>query len=181
MRRWNSAPLALVLLLSGLAAPVFAQGTHAKGSSGLGYNGWGVRVGVSSGPNFGDGFDPDQIYGGVHFELGEFARDVRFRPVIEVGIGDDVTLLQAIADVHYVFSKVQVWKPYVGGGAGLTFVKLNDAPTGVDDTDNELSLMGVGGIETKLKSATKFFLEARVGLVGDDEPDFKLAAGWTWK
>jgi hypothetical protein len=179
MKRWNSAPTLFVLLLFGLAAPALAQGSQAKGPS-LGYNGWGVRVGVSQGPSLEGDFDPDQIYGGVHFELGEFARDVRFRPVLEVGFGDDVTLLQAIADVHYVFSKVQVWKPYVGGGVGLTFVKLNDAPSGVDDTDNEIGLMGVGGIETKLKSATKFFLEVRVGL-GDDDPDLKLGAGWSWK
>ena len=153
---------------------VLAQGAgQSSGGAGIGWEGWGVRVGVSS--------DPDQVYGGVHFDLGHFATNVRFRPTIEIGVGDDVTLIQAVAEAHYVFSKVQVWKPYVGGGVGISYVNIDKdlLPPGVDNTDNEIALMGVGGIETKLKSSTTFFLEAKVGF-GDDDPDLKLAAGWTW-
>jgi len=162
--------VAAVSLLASNA--VLAQGAgKSSGGSGIGWEGWGVRVGVSS--------DPDQVYGGFHFDLGHFAPNVRFRPTVEIGVGDDATLIQALAEAHYVFSKVQVWKPYVGGGVGISYVKLDNLPPGVDDTDNDLALMGIGGIETKLKSATRFFLEAKIGF-GDDDPDLKLAAGWTW-
>ena len=169
MRGWRSLPLLALVVLAGLATPAFAQQAGPR----LGWNGWGVRVGLTS--------DPDQVHGGVHFELGEFARNVRFRPTIELGFGDDVTFLQAHAEVHYVFSKVQVWKPYVGGGAGFNYVKLDDPPgLGGDDDDTNVGLMGVGGVETRLKSGVGFGFELKIGLT-DDDPDFKVAAVWTWK
>jgi opacity protein-like surface antigen len=166
-------PVLALLLLACLATPALAQ-TKQAGPD-LGWNGWGIRFGLTS--------DPDQVYGGVHFELGEFARNVRFRPTIEIGAGDDVTLVQALAEVHYVFSKVQVWHPYVGGGAGFNYVKVDlppSAPAGADDDDTDVSIMGVGGVETKLKSGVGFFFEGKVGL-SDDDPDFKVGVGWTWK
>jgi opacity protein-like surface antigen len=172
MRRSIAGPILLLLPLA-LATPAGAQGQRAQGPS-LGWNGWGLRLGVST--------DPDQAWGGVHFELGEFARNVRLRPTIEIGVGDDATVIQGLAEVHYVFSKVQVWKPYVGGGVGLIHVNADiDTPLGTEEvSDNELSLMGVGGVETRLKSGTRFFLEGKVGL-NNDSPDLKLGAGWSWK
>lgn len=177
MRRRFIAPL-LLPLLTALAAPALAQTASqpatGPGTSGIGYRGWGAQVGLSD--------NPDQIYGGVHWDLGEFARNVRFRPVIEIGRGDHRTLVQALADVTYIFSKVQVWHPYVGGEIGFSYVDIDSSqlPPGADNTDTDLALMGVGGVETRLKSGTKFFLEAKVGF-GDDDPDFKIGAGWTWK
>jgi hypothetical protein len=175
MIRRYANPILLLPMLVCLATPALAQ-SSAKSSSrsgpGIGWRGWGVRVGASQ--------NPDQIYGGVHFDLGEFAKDVRFRPYFEIGSGDHVTTLQAMAEVTYLFSKVQVWKPYVGGSLGFDYVTLNDVPSGVDDTDTGIALMGIGGIETKLKSGTKFFAELKIGFA-DDDADAKVGVGWTWK
>ena len=180
MRRWFLAPIVLVLLVA-LTGPALAQTSGKSGgrttssqSSGIGYQGWGVQVGVSS--------NPDQIYGGVHWDLGEFARNVRFRPLFEIGRGDHATIIQGMAQVTYIFSKIQVWKPYVGGELGITYVNIDSSslPPGVDNTDTALALQGVGGIETRLKSGTRFNLELKAGF-GDDDPDFKIGAGWTWK
>jgi hypothetical protein len=174
----NRRGLFVMVLLAGLlAAPAMAQsgGTSKKSAGGpdFGWKGWGVRAGVSS--------NPDQIYGGVHFDLGTFAKNVRWRPSVELGFGDDATLLQInFGEVHYIFSQVQVWKPYVGGSVGFNYVKVDGLPSGVDDTDTNIGLMGVGGVETKLKSGVGFLLEARVGLTNDD-PDFKVGCGWSWK
>jgi hypothetical protein len=162
MKARIAAPFLLLPLLAVLSTPALAQGTAH-----IGYRGWGVRAGLTS--------NPDQLYGGVHWDLGEFARNVRFRPNVEFGFGDHVTVVQGNAEVHYVFSKVQVWKPYVGGSAGII---LADPDHGSTQTD--LSVMGVGGVETKLKSAISFFIEGKVGLTTDD-PDFKVGVGWTWK
>jgi hypothetical protein len=162
MKARIATPILLLPLLAVLSTPLWAQGT-AK----IGYRGWGVRVGLSS--------DPDQVYGGFHWDLGEFAHNVRFRPNLEIGFGDDVDVLMANAEVHYVFSKVQVWKPYVGGSTGFIYANPD-----VGDSDTDLTLTGVGGVETKLKSATSFFIEGKVGLT-DNEPDFKAGVGWTWK
>ncbi len=170
MRRKFVIPLVL-LLTCPLAASAYAQ---SSGGASRGWDGWGVRVGVSS--------DPDQVYGGVHFDVGRFARDVRFRPTIEIGFGDDATVIQAFGEAHYVFSKVQVWKPYVGGGVGLTYYDIDDdnLPPQVDDSDTDLGLMGIGGIETSLRSGARFHIELKIGF-GDEDPDLKLGVGWTWR
>lgn len=162
MKARNAASLLILPVLAVLSTPALAQGT-----SHIEYRGWGARVGLSS--------DPDQVYGGAHWDLGEFARNVRFRPNVEVGFGDDVTFLQANAEVHYVFSKVQVWKPYVGGSVGFVYADPDNG-----DSDTDIGVMGVGGVETKLKSATSFFIEGKVGITNND-PDFKAGVGWTWK
>jgi opacity protein-like surface antigen len=180
MRRFVLAvPIVFALAALIQADEALAQGTTeapAQGTTGIGWKGWGVRVGASA--------DPDQIYGGVHFNLGEFAKDVRFRPTIELGFGDDVTTLEALAEVHYVFSKVQVWKPYVGGGIGLAYVNVDDNDNGNgngngDDSDTEFAFAIMGGAETKLKSGNGFFIEGKIGL-GDNDPDFKVGVGWSF-
>jgi len=161
--------LAVPVLLV-LAALVPADEALAQGTAGIGWKGWGVRVGASA--------NPDQIYGGVHFNLGEFAKDVRFRPTIEIGFGDDVTTVQALAEVHYIFSKVQVWKPYVGGGIGLTYNNVHNNDHG-DHSDTQFSLAAMGGVETKLKSGNGFFIEGKIGF-GDNDADFKAGVGWSF-
>ncbi len=174
MKRWFGLSLLIGVLLTGSMSPALAQTkTKPSGTSGIGWNGWGVQVGLSS--------SPDQFFGGVHFNLGEFARNVRFRPTLDLGVGDHVTLIQALAEAHYVFPKVQVWKPYVGGGAGLAYADFNSgAGRRSGDTVTKFSLAAVGGVETRLKSASTFYFEGKVGL-GDADPDFKLGVGWTWK
>lgn len=177
MIRWSRASILLVVLLAAFAAPTLAQTTAKPAPSaapGIRFTGWGVRVGGSS--------NPDQIYAGFHWDLGEFAKNVRFRPLVEFGTGDHATLVQGLAEATYIFSKIQVWKPYVGGDIGFTYVDTDRdvLPRGADHIDTDIALMGVGGIETRLKSGIRFFLEAKVG-IGSDDPDFKAAAGWTWK
>ncbi len=181
-RGLRTVPLLIAVSVLILASPAWAQTTTStsttttsksgsSGMSGIGWQGWGLRVGGSA--------NPDQIYGGVHFNLGYFAKDVRFRPTVEIGFGDHETLVQALAEVHYVFSKVQVWKPYVGGGLGLNYVdwKDNDDHSG---SDTEVSFAGMGGVETKLHSGNTFMLEGKVGF-GDHDPDFKFGVGWSFK
>ena len=53
---------------------VFTTKTMAQGLDDIQWTGWGGRAGLSSGP--------DQGYVGFHVNLGEFARNVRFRPSV---------------------------------------------------------------------------------------------------
>jgi opacity protein-like surface antigen len=156
----------IVLILAGLTQKGFAQGL-----SRIRWNGWGVRAGLSS--------DPDQAYGGVHFNLGEFVTNVRFRPSMELGLGDDLVLIQMLAEAHYVFSNVQVWKPYLGGGLGLTYVNYDKDHPG-DDSETKVSLNPIGGIETMINQGMKFFFELKLGLTNED-PDIKFGVGLSWK
>ena len=65
------------MIVAAMALTVFAASARAQGV--------GVQAGASA--------DPDQFYAGVHVETGELAEHLRFRPNVEVGVGDDVTLV----------------------------------------------------------------------------------------
>lgn len=145
----------------------FTSNTMAQGLDGVRWTGWGVRAGVSSGP--------DQGYVGFHVNLGEFARNVRFRPSMELGFGDDQILLQTLAEVHYVFSNVKIWKPYVGGGLGLTYIDYSKDHNRRDDSETGLSFTPVGGVETAINNM-KFLFELKLGLASND-PDVKIGVG----
>jgi hypothetical protein len=155
----------IVLILAGFSPKAIAQET-----SEIRFEGWGIRAGLSS--------DPDQVYGGVHFNLGKFTKDVRFRPSVEVGFGDDRTLVQMLAEVHYVFSQFQALKPYAGAGVGLTYVNYDDDHPR-DGSDTGGSLNAIGGVETELKQGMTLFFELKVGLAHDD-PDIKFGVGLSW-
>jgi opacity protein-like surface antigen len=175
--------LVIVAMTGALSSsPLLAQETttttttpqyhSASNAAGIRWEGWGPRVGVS--------FSPDQFWGGVHFNLGYFARDVRFRPTIYAGFGDHVTLITGMAEVHYIFSKVQVWKPYVGGGLGITFVNADEGEKFDDLSDTEIAFAAVGGVETKLHSGALMGFEGRIG-IGDADPDVMLGVTWSFK
>jgi len=168
MRNSKYAYLAVAIIMVMLAG--FASKAMAQEMSGIRFDGWGIRGGLSS--------DPDQVYGGVHFNLGEFTKDVRFRPSVEVGFGDDQTLVQILAEVHYMFSTFQALKPYAGAGVGLTYVNYDDDYPG-DGSDTEGSLNAIGGVETQLNQGMNLFFELKVGLANDD-PDIKFGVGLSW-
>ena len=128
---------------------------------------WGPRVGLSS--------DPDQIIGGVHFNAGYLAPDVRVRPLVQMGLGDDQFTLTGACAVHYEFGNLGGdWRPYVGGELGLVY---SDRDNGTDDT--ELGLSAGGGIERNLSSGSILQLELRLGLI-DETPDLQFHVGWAF-
>ena len=135
----------------------------------VGYRGWGPRVGLSSGP--------DQFVAGAHFDLGEFAPHVRWQPSFDFGFGDDVFTLTGNLMVAYYFPVKASVTPYAGGQVTAAYFNFDDHRG--DDSDTEISLAGVGGIETRLKGGTRFLAEIQLGF--GDIPDVKLMVGWTFK
>jgi len=89
-----------------------------------------------------------------------------------------MTLLAINGEAHYrFFADWDRWSPYAGGGLGLNL--LSDDDEGLrDDTDSELGLSALGGIERYLANGNRFFIEGKAGLV--DSPDLKLSVGWTF-
>ncbi len=159
-RKWIGLVVAVVLGLA-ISGPAAAE---------IGYRGWGPRVGFSG--------DPDQIVGGVHFDLGEFAPHVRWQPSVDFGFGDDVFALTGNLMVAYYFQVQGTVTPYAGGQLTAAYFSFDDGRGG-DDSDTEIGPAGVGGIETKLKSGTRFLAELQLGF--GDIPDVKVLVGWTFK
>jgi opacity protein-like surface antigen len=152
-----------------ILAVLFGAGA-AGAQDEVGYRGWGPRVGAT--------IEPDQVHFGAHMDFGHFAEHIRFQPNVEVGVGDDLTLVALNFEGSYRFRENwDVWTPYAGGGLGINFLSF-DIEGLEDDTDTDFGLNLMAGIERGISGGDRFFLEAKVGLA--DSPDMKLTAGWTF-
>jgi hypothetical protein len=148
--KWVSGVSFLLGLVLFSSAPAFAQ------------NG-GIRGGIS--------VNPDQIYFGGHFETSPLIDRLYFRPNVEVGFGDDVTLIGANMEFVYKFTSRRPWNVYAGGGPALN-ITMRDGENG-SNTNTGLNLLA--GVE----QAKGLFFEFKIGVV--DSPDFKFGVGWTFK
>jgi hypothetical protein len=122
----------------------------------------GIRGGIS--------VDPDQFYFGGHLETSPLIDRLYFRPNVEVGFGDNLTLIAANMEFVYKFTTRRPWNIYAGGGPALNIL----IPEGGDsDTDAGLNLL-VG-----VEQARGLFFEFKLGAI--DSPDFKFGVGYTWR
>jgi len=121
----------------------------------------GVQAGVS--------LDPDQFYFGGHIETSPLIDRLRFRPSVDVGIGD-VTTVSGNFDFTYTFPGGRPWNLYVGGGPSINWY---DFDNGDSDTEGGFNfLVGV-------KNRGGRFFEAKIGVEGS--PDFKFGVGYTFR
>lgn len=150
-----------VLLLVFAATPVMAQRP-------FGVYGGGPRVGIT--------MNPDQVHFGGHLDMGDLAPRLMLMPSLEVGIGDNMTIVSTTFDVNYRFREDWgSWNPYLGGGIGPQFISSD---FGRDNTEVGVAIQG--GIARQLTSQPGFmFLEFKLGLV--DYPDAKFTVGWNFR
>jgi len=148
LRLASLACLGAVLLLAPGAA-------HAQG-------GFGLRTGVS--------VDPDQFFVGAHVDAGPLAGRLWFRPNLELGFGDNLTLLAVNAELAYWFRSQGAWRAYAGGGPALN----------VYDSEGGSGSHTEAGLNFMLGVAHRggFFVEAKLGVF--DSPDLKLGFGYSF-
>ena len=115
--------------------------------------------------------DPDQFFFGGHLETSPLIDRLHFRPNIEIGFGDDITLIAANMEFVYKFPRRGGWGVYAGGGPALNVYMLDEA----DDSQTDAGLNLLIGVE----QASGLFFEFKMGLV--DSPDFKFGVGWTFR
>jgi len=153
--------LPIAILMLACALPALAE---SRATGDLGLRQWGVRLGV--------GADPDQAIGGFQFDLGDVADRLRLEPNVELGVGDDHTVISLSAPVHYRFDVDSDLEPYAGGGLSVAF-DFRDLPSGSDkdDEDVEIGFRFIGGVEWRLKDGKEFRIELSLhaGLVHDAE------------
>ena len=124
---------------------------------------FGIRGGVS--------MDPDQVYVGGHYETGPLVDRLHFKPNLELGFGDDVTLVAVNFEFVYKFLTRRNWTLYAGGGPAINFYSFDD----IDDGDTEPGFNAMFGAET----SNGLFFEVKLGAI--DSPDLKFGVGWTFR
>ncbi len=156
--------IALVTVTCLLAAGVALAGSYPLG----------VRAGISS--------TPDQFFLGGHAEAYEFSPGVMLVPNVEIGFGDDVTLVCVNGGVRYSFLETEFnrFVPYAGAELGFNYISW-DVPAGygIDDSETKLVVNLMGGVQKKLDAKKSLLLELKLGL-SDYAPDLKLTAGLTF-
>ena len=129
----------------------------------------GVRAGLS--------ISPDQFVVGGQLSFQNLAPDWTFDPSLELGLGDDVTVIAFNLDaLYHLRLSGSDWRPYVGGGLGLASASWDD-PRGLhDDTDNDVGLNVVLGFRVPTRAGQHWFTEMRLGVA--DLPDLKVVGGF---
>ena len=132
------------------------------------------------GPRVGFSVDPDQLVFGGQAVIGEVMPDLTFDPSLEIGIGDDISVIAVNFDLHYHFRiRDTAWRPYAGAGISVNFIDVDREPPAQDDGDTEVGGNVVLGAGAPTAAGNRFFAEMRFGL--GDIPELKLLVGWNFK
>jgi hypothetical protein len=144
------AAVSLILLLCLSAGPASASAQTV-----------GARVGVSA--------DPEQFYFGGHVETPPVVDYLRFRPNVEVGLGNDVTVAGLNFELAYHFPDRRGWNLYAGGGPALNFI------------DTELDNRAEGGFNLLggIQHEDGLFAEVKVGAM--ESPRLKIGVGYVFR
>ncbi len=152
--------LTIVHFLLGLAGLALMPGVAAA-------QGPGVRGGVS--------INPDQFYFGAHYETNALVDRVHFRPNVEAGLGNDLTLIALNFEFAYKFPRRSGWQLYAGGGPSVNFYSFGRSPGGGRESNSEAGLNFLIGVEQR----EGLFFEFKIGAL--DSPELKFAVGWTFR
>lgn len=133
-----------------------------------------------AGPRIGFSLDPDQLVLGGQFLIGEVAPSITFDPNLELGFGDNMTVIGTSFDLHYHFGLTNSeWRPYLGAGVGIHFFDVNRSPPASDNTFTEVGGNVIIGAGVPTRSGSRFFTEMKLGI--GDIPSLKLLAGWNFR
>jgi len=161
----------LTLVLGLAMAAAYAADDPSTGSSGMGWYGWGVRLGVAS--------DADQVVGGAHVNFGEVANHLRFQPDLQLGSGDDVTTLYGTAPLYYRFQRFgSGMTPYAGGGLAVGWVDYDAPPGFEDESDVEVGGKATGGVEWERRDGAAMGVELSLGF--GDVHDVQVVGCWSF-
>lgn len=133
---------------------------------------------TSVGPRIGLSIDPDQLVIGGQINTNEIARNITLNPNLELGFGDDVTVIAANLDGQYHFLvQGSDWRPYVGLGLGLNFVSVDLPPPYRDASDTEVGLNVALGSNIPTGGGNPLFGELRFMLGDSSLPGMKIMFG----
>ena len=128
-----------------------------------------VAVGQTIGPHAGISIHPEQFYFGAHAETPPLADRLRFRPSIDLGVGDDVTTGALNIEFAYHFRSAQPWNVFAGGGPALNIIKTSG------ETNAEPGLTVLLG----LAHEDGLFVEIKAGVL--DSPRLRVGVGYQFR
>jgi hypothetical protein len=125
---------------------------------------------IGSGVQAGLSLDPEQFYFGGHIETTPLIERLRFRPSVDIGLGDNITAVAGNFEFTYTFPAQQGWNLYVGAGPAINWY---DFDNGRSDTEGGFNFL-IGA-----KQSGRLFFEMKIGMEGS--PDLKFGVGYTFR
>src|SRR5438067_1576907 len=112
--------------------------------------------------------NPDQVYGGVQYEIAPIVHNVWLTPSIDAGFGNQATLIDGNIDFLYrrPVARRSPWTMHVGGGPALNYYRL---------PFYSRTAAGIGAVAA-LSHASGWFTQLRLGFL--ENPDFRLGVGY---
>ena len=153
-----------LLVTAVLMGSFFAGPAHAQ-------DGFGIRAGVSA--------RPEQFYFGGHAAIGPVVDKLWIRPNVEIGVGNNVTLIALNGEFAYwvplrkVRRRSEPWSVYLGGGPAANL--FSSGPVGNRTTDVRPRFNFLAGIGQR----KGLFSEIKIGAI--DSPSFKFGIGYTFR
>ena len=130
------------------------------------------------GPEFGFTQSPDQFFLGGHLKWGGVAEQLDFVPGVDLGFGNNSTIISLNGDLHYRFATKTSWRPYLGAGMGIHFISTNNNGPTADNGSSETGGHFIVGADVLAKGGSRFFTEMKLGF--SNSPDMKIAAGFNF-
>jgi hypothetical protein len=157
----SHSPVRLVTSAVVLAAALLFTAAPASAQTGVG-----VRAGVSG--------NPDQFFMGAHVDTPPIIERLTFRPNVEIGFGDNATLVALNVEFAYWLPiENSPWQLYFGGGPAANLYKFDVG------SDSDTEMRGGLNILVGVQHARGLFTELKVGAI--DSPDIKFAVGYVFR
>lgn len=153
----------IVLSLLTVTAPA------ATAQEGPGFRGWGLRAGASD--------RPDQLVVGLQLDLGNLIEELSFEPHVDLGVGDDQTILAVGAPVFYRWPERGPLDFYAGGGVAVGFVDRDEADEPGEDDGVEFAIapMLAAGLAWPVADSEA---GVEIAVAGSELPNVKLVFRW---
>jgi hypothetical protein len=159
----SHAGLCASVLVAAATLFMLTPGAAAQGALG-------VKAGVST--------EPDQFYLGGQFESDPIADQLRFRPNLEIGIGDQRTL--TAVNVEFVYAiplRNNPWRVFLGAGPAFNIIHFGEDVPG-HAAGGETRTEGGFNILVGLVHRDGLFAEFKVGAL--NSPDIKFGVGYSF-
>lgn len=132
-------------------------------------------IGARAGVTDWDGIN--QFHIGLDARLGEVLPNVEFTPNLEIGMGDDATIVSVNGDLAYQFTELVTspWGLYGGGALSLHVIDI-DTPFG-SHSDTDLGLNLLAGVTKVFQNGHQGRAEIRFGVL--DSADLKVTVGYS--
>jgi opacity protein-like surface antigen len=129
---------------------------------------YGFRGGVAIGKRFGGNFRAELEFAGSSTDADEVNGN---------NIGGSLDILSVLAKLDYEMEFFGWWHPYIGVGAGVAFVTLDDIGNSgdrLDDDDTTFAAAIEGGSMFELTENVELFTQTQLMFLGDIDTEFEV-------